>query len=222
MYKLLTSGSDQGDFFNSFRRDPTGREVELSNRTDNFLPINIERWFLLSFLNNFLGFIEHLSEGTDDLGFKVHLERNSDKESLNRATATLCAKCFKNFLPHHTARIIQCRLISSEHSVSRSPTKLRYIGISVYSENVSAQNDWKLKTGVKSEIDGPFLVFVGFQKGNWWLFWEHKKDVFVRLPVLWAQWFLGTENYLDVGIKFNFDGDYYSLGYGENVSGFRE
>ena len=128
----------------------------------------------------------------------------------------------KKLLPHHTAQIFQCRLISSEHSVSRAPTKLRYIGISVYSENVSAQNNWKLKIGVKSEIDGPFFVFVGFQNGNWWIIWEHKKDVFVRLPVLWAQCLLGTENYLDVGINFNFDGEYYSLGYGENVSGFRE
>ena len=69
---------------------------------------------------------------------------------------------FTLFLPHYTPNCHQQTLVG-QHVISRSPTQISYIERDVSLKNVDAQNTWSFEIRVKSCIDVPAYVIVGFQ-----------------------------------------------------------
>ena len=93
----------------------------------------------------------------------------------------------------------------------------RYIGRSDFPKVGNAQNDWNFNSGKNRQIDVLIDVFVRFQDKNWLRSLESKCNVFVRLPVSCAQFFLGTEKKHDNGINLIHYDNICSHAYGEVV-----
>ena len=108
--------------------------------------------------------------------------------------------------------------ILSEQVVAREPTEIHYLPRFVSQKHVHTQNDWNSELDVKTEIDVPIHVIVGFQERVWRDKQEHKIDIFVRLFVSCAQGVIGNEKYPDAGIRVDYDDDIYSKVYGNIVS----
>ena len=75
--------------------------------------------------------------------------------------------------------------------------------------------------GTQEGINIPTWVFVAFQQNDRQHDQNLNNDTFVRLPVISAQVFIGTEWYLDSGILLNYDDDDYSQGYGQMKEAFK-
>ena len=88
-------------------------------------------------------------------------------------------------------------------------------------KEVTTQNFWLFKIGVRENISVPIWILVVFQQNDRENGQNLNNDTFVRHPVTYAQCIIGTEKYPDVGILSNYDDDYCSQGYGQIKEAFR-
>ena len=79
MYKLITSTEDTADLSIGFDRDHDRRQRELINNK-----IVRGKYHMRFMLRDVFGFAEHQEKGTDGLGYKLTITRNSDNSVLNK------------------------------------------------------------------------------------------------------------------------------------------
>ena len=81
-------------------------------------------------LKDIFGFAEHQEKGTNAVGYKLTLTRNTDNAVLSKGKATNNAKFKINsidwYIPHYTPSFVQERILKSQ-IVNKKPTELRYV-----------------------------------------------------------------------------------------------
>ena len=107
-----------------------------------------------------------------------------------------------------------------DHIVSRAATELTYIRRSLYTKDVTAENNWTFELGVKSGIDVPIYLKIGFMQKDQFNQQHQNVDTLNRPNVVNAQCKIGSESHSNAGIKRNYATDKYSEAYGEDVSLF--
>ena len=95
---------------------------------------------LVSFLlKDFFGFAEHQQKAGHGTGYSLASSNNSRAAVLNKAVPVANAKKVKNnfhcYVPHYAPSNSQEAIIS-KHFLSKTPTELRRLGISVFMKNV--------------------------------------------------------------------------------------
>ena len=219
MYKLLMSSNGSDDLSNGFDRDRTKRRNELTNNK------NIKRkYHVRIYLKDVFGFAEYQGKGTYGLGYKLRLTRNTDKAVLKKGNAINNGKIKINaiewYIPHYTPSIQQQSILSKQ-ILNKTPTENKYPERSVFMKEVNTQCVWTFELGTQEGINIPTWVFVAFQQNDRQHDQNLNNETFVRLPVISAQVFIGTERYPDSAILLNYDDDYYSQGYGQIKEAFR-
>ena len=212
MYKLLTSSKGSDDLSVGFDRDCTRRRNELTNNK------NIKgKYHLRIYLKDIFGYAEYQQKATYGLGYKLTLTRNNDNVVLNKGNVIIIGKIKINaiewYVPHHTPSIQQQSILSKQ-VLNKTPTQIQYPERSVFMKEVNTQNFWTFELGTQQGINIPTWIFVAFQQNDRQHDQNLNNDTFVRLPVISAQVFIGTERYPDSGILLNYDDDDYSQGYG--------
>ena len=102
------------------------------------------------------------------------------------------------------------------------PTELRYVGRSVFMNEVNTQNLWSFELGTQEGINVPIWIIVGFQQSDRQLDQNLNNDTFYRPPVTSAQCNIETEKYPDSAILINYNDDDYSQGYGLIKQAFKD
>ena len=219
MYKLLTSSKGSDDLSICFDRDRNGRQRELTNNKSQK-----GKYHVRIYLKDVFGFAEYQDKGTYGLGYRITLTRNSDNSVLNKGNAINNAKIKINaiewYVPHYTPSIQQ-QAILSKQIINKTPTQIQYPERSVFMKEVNTQIFWTLELGTQEGINIPTWIFVAFQPNDRQHDQNLNNDTFVRLPVISAQVFIGTERYPDSAILINHDDDDYSQGYGLTREAFK-
>ena len=88
-------------------------------------------------------------------------------------------------------------------------------------KQVNRQNLWTFGLGAQEGINVPIWIYVGFQHNDRQHDQNLNNDTFVRLPIVSAQVFIGTEKYPDVGILLDYNDNIYSQGYHQIKEAFK-
>ena len=212
MYKLLSSSKGSDDLSISFDRDRARRRNELTNNK------NIKgKYHIRIYLKDVFGFAEYQEKGTYGLGYKLTMTRNSDNAVLNKGNAINLGKIKINalewYVPHYTPSM-QKQSILSDQILNKTPTQIQYPERSVFMKEVNTQNVWTFELGTQEGVSIPTWIFIAFQQNDRQHDQNLNNDTFVRLPVISAQFVIGTERYPDSAILLNYDNDDYAKGYG--------
>ena len=132
-------------------------------------------------LKDVFGFAEHQEKATYGLGYKLIV-----------TIADIKIDNIRWYVPNYTPSIPQ-QSILSEQILSKTPTKLRYIEQSVFMKEVINQNQWNFELSSQESMNVSIWINVGFQQRNRQDSQNLINDVFYRLQVTSAQWFIGTE-----------------------------
>ena len=114
-------------------------------------------------LKDIFGLAEYLEKGTNGLGHKLTLTRNTDKAVLNKGTAINIGKIEINaiewYVPHYTRSITQQNLLMNQ-IIKNMATELQYPERSVFIKRVKTQNFWTFELGAQEGINIPIWIFV--------------------------------------------------------------
>ena len=219
MYKLLSSSKGSDDSSIGFDRDRGRRQRALTNNKTQKGKFHVR-----IYLKDVFGFAEYQEKGTYGLGYKLTLTRNTDNSVLNKANGINNGKITINalewYVPHYTPSMQQQSILSKQ-ILNKTPTQIQYPERSVFMKEVNTQNFWTFELGSQEGINIPTWIFVAFQQNDRQHDQNLNNDTFIRLPVISAQVFIGTERYPDSGILRNYDNDDYSQGYGLIKEAFR-
>ena len=175
-------------------------------------------------LKDVFGFAEHQEKATYGLGCKLTLTRNKDGAVIDKAGGIADARIRIDhihwYVPHYTPSIQQQSTLSKQF-LSKTPTELRYVERSVFMKQVNNQNVWNFELGSQENMNVPICIIIGFQQQDRQDSQNLINDTFCRLPVVSAQYIIGTENYPDAGILLNYDDDDYSQGYHQYKEAFK-
>ena len=218
MYKLLTSSKGSDDLSIGFDRDRNRRKRELTNNKTQQ-----GKYHVRINLKDVFGYAEYQQKGTYGLGYKLTLTRNSDNAVLNKVNAINNGRIKINaiewYVPHYTPSMQQ-QSILSKRILNKTPTEINYLERSVFMKEVNTQNVWTFELGTQEGINIPTWIFAAFQQNDRQHDQNLNNDTFVRLPVISAQFIIGTERYPDSGNLLNYDDDY-SQGYGQIKEAFK-
>ena len=219
IYKLITSSRGSDDLSIGFDRDRTrGRNELTNNKTQK------GKYHVRIYLKDVFGFSEYPEKATYGLGYKLTMTRNSDNAVLNKGNAINNAKIKINaiewYVPHYTPSMQQ-QAILSKQIINKTPTQIQFPERSVFMKEVNTQNFLTFELGTQEEINIPTWIFVAFQQNDRQHDQNLNNDTFVRLPVISAQVFIGTEKYPNSAILLNYDDDDYSQGYGQIKEAFK-
>ena len=182
MYKLLISSRGSDDLSIGFDRDRNRRQRELTNNKSQK-----GKYHVRIHLKDVFGFAEYQEKGTNGLGYKLTLTRNSDNAVLNKANATNDGKIKINaiewYVPHYTPSMQQQAMLSKQ-ILNKSPTENKYPERSVFMKEVNTQNFWTFQLGTQEGINIPIWIFVVFQQNDRQHDQNLNNDTFVRLPVI--------------------------------------
>ena len=211
MYELLTSSKDSEDSSIGFDRNRGRRKNELSNNK------SIKgKFHIRIYLKDFFGFAGHQEKGTNGLGYKLTLTRNTDNAVLNMAAATNNGKFKINsldwYIPHYSPNLEEYKKLMLQIK-KNTPTLLHYPERSVFMKEVNTQNLWTFELGTREGINVPIWIFVVFQQNDRQNDQELNNDNFYRPLVTSAQCIIRTEKYPDSGILLNYNDDDYSQVY---------
>ena len=219
MYKLLSSSKGSDDLSIGFDRDRGRKQRALANNKTQKGKFHVR-----IYLKDVFGFVEYQEKGTDGLGYKLTLTRNTDNAVLNKANAINNGRIKINaiewYVPHYTPSMQQQSILSKQ-ILNKTPTQIQYPERSVFMKEVNTQNFWTFELGTQEGNNIPTRIFVAFQQNDRQHDQKLNNDTFVRLPVIPAQIIIGTERYPDSGILLNYDDDEYSQGYGLIKEAFR-
>ena len=152
------------------------------------------------------------------------MTRNSDNAVLNKSNAINNGKIKINaiewYVPHYTPSMQQQSILSKQ-ILNNTPTEIEYPERSVFMKEVNTQNFWTFEKGTQEGVNIPIWIFVVFQQNDRQHEQNLNNDTFVRLPVITAQFVIGTKRYPDSGILLNYDDDDYSQGYGQTKEDFK-
>ena len=212
MYKLLTTSRGCDDLSIGVDCDRNRRQLELTNNKTLK-----GKYHVRIYLRDIFGYSEWQENGTFGLGYKLTLTRNTDNAVLNKGYAINNGKIKINaiewYVPHYTLSMQQQSILSKQ-IISKTPTRILYPERSVSMKEVNTQNFWTFELGTQEGINIPTWVFVVFQQNDRQNDQNLNNDTFVRLPVISAQFVIGTERYPDSGILLYYEDDDYSQGYG--------
>ena len=166
-HKLTSSSRDSDDLSIGFHRSIEARERDLSNNktTKGTYHVRI-------YLKDIFGFAGHQDNCTYGLGYKLKLQRNSDKHALShRAGATnsdnlaLAGRVIIGdiglYVPHYTPSISNEKIMLG-HIVSEAATEMSYINKSSYVRNLTTGNKWTFE--LAGSIDTPIYIIVVFMQ----------------------------------------------------------
>ena len=100
----------------------------------------------------------------------------------------------------------------SNQFLKKTPTELRFIERSVLTKEVKNQNLWNIELGSQESMNVLKWIIKGFQQRDRRESQKLNKDAFCRLPVIRAQYIIGTKILPDGGILSNYDDDEYTEG----------
>ena len=197
-YKLITSTKDSDDLSIGYDHSRNRRRDELA------LNKNIKgKYHLKIMLKDVFGFAEHQEKATYGLGYKITLTRNKDDAVIDKANGIADARIridhIQWYVPHYTPSIQQQSNLSKQ-ILSKTPTELRYVERSVSMKQVNNQNVWNYELGSQENMNVPIWIIIGFQQQDRQDSQNLNNDTFCRLPVVSAQYIIGTEKYPDAGI----------------------
>ena len=169
------------------------------------------------------GFAEYQEKATFGLGYKLTLTRNSDNAVLNKGNALNNGKiktnAIKCYVPHFPS--MQQQSILSKQILNKTPEENKLPKRSVFMKQVNTQNFWTFELATQEGINIPIWIFVVFRKKDRQHDQSLNNDTFIRLPVISAQFVIGTERYPDSAILLNYEDADYSQGYGPKKEAFR-
>ena len=99
--------------------------------------------------------------------------------------------------------------------------ELRCLERSVFVNEVNNQNSWNFVLGSQENMNVPIWIIIEFQQKDRQDSQNLNNDSFCRLPVIVAEWIIGTEKYLDGRILINYDDDDYCQDYTQIRKFFR-
>ena len=117
-----------------------------------------------------------------------------DKSALNTIQDNIC------FVLHYFPKISQNAILTG-HVVCGAPTELTYIARFVAAKTVDARKVWFFELGVKSGVDVPIPVIVGFQNRIITNDNTRENSVFYGPYVLTSHGIIRTVTFLEMGIK---------------------
>ena len=88
-------------------------------------------------------------------------------------------------------------------------------------KEVNNQNLWIFELGSQENMNVPIWIIIGVQQQDRQDSQNLNFDTLCRLPIVSAQYSIGTENYPDAGILLNYDDDDYSQGYHQIKEAFK-
>ena len=159
------------------------------------------------------------------LGYKPTKTKNTDNAVLNKDNAINIDKVKINsviwYVKIYTPSLSQQNILMNQ-MVRKNSTELQYPERSVFMKEVKTQKWWTFNTGNQEVINVPIWIFVFFQRNDR----QHDEslinDTFCRMPITSAQFFIGNENYPDIGHLLNYDdNDDYAQGYDQVKEAFR-
>ena len=183
------------------------------------------------YFEDVFGFAEYQDNCTYGLGYKLTLQRNSDKHVLchpaqtnDAANIALAGRVLIDDLnwcfPHYTPSISNQKILW-EIITSKTPTKLSYSERSYYMKDISTEKNWFFELGVGDGIVILIYARVEFMQRDQFNQQHQNNDTFYRPSVLNAQCNIGSEKFPDAGLNCNYAIDKYSQAYVEFVSCFR-
>ena len=211
MYKLITSSKGSDDLSEGFDRSSARRREDMTTNK------NVNAKFHLGIMLRYVfGFAEGREKVTYGLGYKLTLTSNKDEAVIDKVAGIADARIKTDhihwYVPHYTPSMSQ-QAVMSEQILNKTPTVLRYVERSVFMKEVNNQNLWNFELGSQENMNVPIWIIIGFQQQDRQDSQNLNNDTFCRLPVVSAQCVIGTENYPDTGILFNYNDDDYIQGY---------
>ena len=175
-------------------------------------------------LKEVFGFAEHQEKAPYGLGYKLTLTRNKDEAVIDKvagiAEARIKIDHIHWFVPHHIVSMQQ-QAIMSKQIVNKTPTELRYVERSVFMKQMNNQNVWSFELGSQENMNVPIWIIIEFQQQDRQDSQNLNNDTFCKLPVVSAQYIIGTEKYPAAGILLNYDDDDYRQGYHQIKEAFK-
>ena len=166
-------------------------------------------------LRDVFGFPEHQKRAKYGLGYNLTLTRNSDSSVLNKNKATIIGKnkiiSIEGYRPHYTPSVLQHAFLSNQN-LSKLPTELQHVEISVFMKEVKTQLFWTFELGTQEGINVRMCIIVGFQQKDRQDSQILNNDTFYRPPVTNAQCIIGTETNPDSAVLLIYDDDDFSPG----------
>ena len=219
LYKLITSGKDNDDLSIGFHCSRNRRRDELAQNK------NVkDQYHFRIILKDAFGFAEHQKKATYGLGYEQTLTRIKDDSVVDKAAGIADARINIDYInwyvPHYTPSIQQ-QNISSKQVLSKRPIELRYVERSVFKKEVNIRNLLNVELESQESMNIPIWIVLGVQQGDRQDNRNLNNDFFCRLPVVSAQCFIGTEEYLDAGILLNYVDNDYSQGLAQIKETFR-
>ena len=217
MYKLLSAeDTELGEYFT---KDTNAGAIntKLRNRLIND---NDSKGTLVTTipLKDIFGFCAHQSKITYGLGFNVSLKRRSSDYAIFRTKADgaagadvsrLIIRNISLYVPFYTLSLDNDAAITS-YLTGDSRTSMSFIERSMNSLAITQNNEWTHTLGVKSGIDRPIYVIVGFKTTARRAEAQNQNGgVFDNCPVMSANVKVGTDRFPDDGINVDYTvGDY--------------
>ena len=219
MYKLITSSKNSDDLSIGFDRSRKRRRDKLAQNK------NVKgKYHVRIMLKDVFGFVEHQEKATYGLGYKPTLTRNKDGAVLDKvvgiADATIKIDQISWYVPHYILSMQQ-QSIMSKQILNETPTELRYVERSVFMNRVNNQSLWNFELSSQENMNIPIWIIIGFQQQDRQDRQNLNSDTFCRLPVVSAQFIIGTEKYPDASLLLNYDDDDYSQGYHQLKEAFK-
>ena len=175
-------------------------------------------------LRDIFGFAEHKYKATYGLGYKLTLTRNKDDAVMVKAAGIADARSKNDqihwYLLHYIASIQQQGILFKK-ILSRTPTELRYVELSVFMTEINNQFLWFFELGSQESMNAPIWIIIGFQQKDREDSQNLNIDSFYRLPVTSCQCIIGIEKHPDGYILLNCDDDDFSQAYGQIKEAFR-
>ena len=117
-------------------------------------------------LRDIFGLHEQKEKATYGFGYILTLTRNKDEAVLDIVVGIADAKSKNDlihwYVPRYTPSIRQ-QCIFSEHFLSKSPTKLRYVERSVFVKELIYQSLWNFQLSSQESIKIPIYNNIRFQ-----------------------------------------------------------
>ena len=175
-------------------------------------------------LKGVFGFAQHQEKATYGLGYKKPLTRNKDDAVIDKGAGIPDARIKLDhiywYVPHYIPSIQQQSFLSKP-ILNKTPTELRYFQQSVFMGEVNNQNLWNFELGSQENMNVAIWNIIGIQRRYIPDPPNLNNDTFCRLPVISAQFIIGTQKHPNGGISVKYDVDDDSQGYTQIKEVFR-
>ena len=154
------------------------------------------KFHLRIMLKDVFGFAEGQEKATYGLGYKLTLTGNKDEAVIDKVAGIADARIKIDhihwYVPHYTPSMSQ-QAIMSKQIMNKTPTELRFVERSVFLKQVKNQNLLNFELGSQENMNVPIWIIIDFQQQDRQDSQDLNNDTFCRLPVVSAQYVIGTE-----------------------------